>query len=64
LLRKVKGKDGVGLSDCEEISGGSSLEMMGLVLDWPNRGEVRRRRENVVMSVYLLGFSIGWFSRT
>jgi len=40
LLRKVKGKDGVGLSDCEEIGGGSSLEMMGLVLDWPNRGEV------------------------
>ena len=64
MLRKVKGKDGVGLSDCEEIGGGSSLEMMGLVLDWPNRGEVRRRRENVGMSVYLLGFSIGWFSRT
>jgi len=37
------------VSDCEELSGGYSQEMMGLVLDWPNRGEVRRRRENVVM---------------
>ena len=27
-------------------------------------GKSEVRRENVVMSVYLLGFSIGWFSRT